>query len=606
MSEELLMKQIFISHIEEDKQITFEIAKGLEAAGFKTWCYERDFVLGAPYTLHIIEAIEQSQAVILVISQSSINSMQIKRELILAQEYGKLLIPILLNISVAEIDKNRSDLLEIIGTAETIAVSSEGTKEIVQRILVGLSALELEIKGEAQTRGRYRVFISYSHEESDLAQKIASIISTNGLIPMWDKDFLFGRGFQDMIKNFIAHAHVFLPIVTKISCERGWVHQEIGYAMAMNVPILPVTYGTIPGEMIRELHAVQISDNSQELKDRLSRMNIEKLIESYSDSSRSLYQCAELSEDRAILMAQYANDVLQLEPVLGFEAYGCVRQKGGLSSFHIPDKVVSNLIWVQRYGPLIQSQYHCRVQRDERLALERHAKVAGCRLIINPYLTFEKHGVTARLVRLKTLIDFLETMPNDRLQVAIDDKMQNESVTIVGDWFLAQAVSSSQGQGYQQTIFTRHAPSITGKIEQFDLEFAELLKEWNWTPESSRQSAIGKIKEIIMNTKEEKQVPRTEKTLILPNGAGITIGSERRTFGRMDFGFTVDSRNLICISRVHFSIFEENGVVYILDAGSTNGTKLNGREIGREGKQVLKNGDVIDVANSIRLIFKTS
>lgn len=349
---------------------------------------------------------------------------------------------------------------------------------------------------DAYAQRKYRIFISYSHEDLELAQKIVAIISANRLTPMWDKDFLFGHGFQEQIKTFIAHSHVFLPIVTKSSCERGWVHQEIGYAMALNVPVLPLSFGALPGEMIRELHAVQFND-FRELKDKLSRKNIEKLVESYKDNSFPLYHCAELAEDRSIMMTKYTNDVLQLEPVLNREAFGCVRQKGGLSSFHIPDKLISHPIWVQRYGPLRQSKFHCRLLREERLALEKHARVGGCRLIINPYLTYDKYGTFARKIRLKSLVKFLETMPNNKAQVAINEKLLNESLTIVGDWFAAQAVSAAQGQGYQQTIFTRHAPSISSKIKDFDQEFNELLKDSKWKPESSRLTAINKIKEII-------------------------------------------------------------------------------------------------------------
>jgi len=73
---------------------------------------------------------------------------------------------------------------------------------------------------------------------------------------MWDKTFSYGHGFHEQIKRFIAHAHIFLPVITEASSRRGVVHQEIGYAMALNVPVLPVTVGIIPGEMLQPLHVV--------------------------------------------------------------------------------------------------------------------------------------------------------------------------------------------------------------------------------------------------------------------------------------------------------------------------------------------------------------
>jgi len=39
------MPTIFISHVEEDRDIAFELAAGLEAGGYSTWLYERDGIV---------------------------------------------------------------------------------------------------------------------------------------------------------------------------------------------------------------------------------------------------------------------------------------------------------------------------------------------------------------------------------------------------------------------------------------------------------------------------------------------------------------------------------------------------------------------------------
>lgn len=342
----------------------------------------------------------------------------------------------------------------------------------------------------------YRIFISYSHEDLELALKIVEVLENKGLTPMWDKNFSYGTRFHEQIKTFIAHAHVFLPVITEASSERGWVHQEIGYAMALNVPVLPVTLGKLPGEMIRELHAVQLSKDLKDSIDQLSKEVFDNLIDRYSKPSCSLFHCADLTEDRAKMIAKSANEVLS------FRAHGCVRQKGALSSFHIPDKVDTHPIWKQRYGDVNRSQYHFRCQRDERIALEKHASKSGCRLIIYPYLKYEMYGNAARKVRLETLVDFLESMPDDKVQVAINYELdQGENLTLVGDWFLAESVSGTIGQGYRQTIFSCHAPSMRSRIELFDQEFDELLQAMGWIASSSKRAAINIIKEIIADIK---------------------------------------------------------------------------------------------------------
>jgi hypothetical protein len=169
----------------------------------------------------------------------------------------------------------------------------------------------------AKDEYKYRVFISYSHQDAELVDRISSILEENGLQPMLDKGFSSGHGFTNQIKNFIAHSHVFMPVITKESSSRGWVHQEIGYAMALNIPVLPISNGQMPGQMIQELQAVRWEEGKY-----WRRKNKPKLS----------------------MMVSYAKKVLELD------AFGHVRQKGSLSSFHIPDQPITHPDWEARYG----------------------------------------------------------------------------------------------------------------------------------------------------------------------------------------------------------------------------------------------------------------
>ena len=336
---------------------------------------------------------------------------------------------------------------------------------------------------------QYRVFISYSHEDQALTSRIVDVLKENGLTPMWDQDFAYGHGFPEQIKDFITYSHVFLPVITEAATNRGWVHQEIGYAIALNVPVLPVMLGTLPSEMIRELHGIQLPPDGKGLKSRLSTRVFHDLISRYSDASLAPFVCADLHEDRTIMMVRYAEDVLRLG------ATGLIRQKGALSSFHIPDDLITRPIWRLRYGPFPKGDYHCRLQRSERIALEKHARQSGCRLILNPDIEYEQYGTRARLVRLETLVRFLEDMPDDKLQIVFNPEMhQEESLTIVGSWFAATSVAASIVQGYRQTIFTRHAPTMQTRIELFDRDFDELLQASKWSAESSRARATEELK----------------------------------------------------------------------------------------------------------------
>lgn len=342
---------------------------------------------------------------------------------------------------------------------------------------------------------KYRVFISYSHEDAELVEKISSILCENGLQPMLDKSFASGQGFTDQIKNFITHAHVFMPVITKASINRSWIHQEIGYATALSIPVMPVSCSELPGQMIHGLQSLEweMSEGRRELnRSRLSHEKFDALIRHPQRKPHPLYEVAEYQEDRTNMMVDYARRVISLS------SYGHVRQKGALSSFNIPAKPVGHPDWKKRYGKARFSEYRFRLQRDERVVLEEHARKCGCSLIIDPTLPYRKFGPSARKARLNELLSFLRSMPDHLVRVAINRRMpRNSHVLIVGNWFMTESITAAMGRGYMQTIFTRYAPVIQAKLDLFERELTELLNSQHGGPENSKRHAIDEISKII-------------------------------------------------------------------------------------------------------------
>jgi hypothetical protein len=76
-----------------------------------------------------------------------------------------------------------------------------------------------------------------------------------------------------------------------------------------------------------------------------------------------------------------------------------------------------------------------------------------------------------------------------------------------------------------------------------------------------------------------------------------------RVFGREDFARYLSEDEYKYISRQHFAITRVGSDFFIEDLKSANGTKLNGKEIKGLGKQPLKPGDVIRVADTIDIQF---
>jgi hypothetical protein len=327
-------------------------------------------------------------------------------------------------------------------------------------------------KREAKRVYPYRVFICYAHEDRELAGKIADALKEMGLIPTWDPHIAPGTPFTDAIKTMIAHAHLFMPIITENSQKRPWVHQETGYAMALNVPVLPVAVEGLPGEMIAQLQAITIPACADVglIKSSLETSNLERLVSPAPSPPLAMVETAEWPEQRTDKMAKYARRVLDMAgPVR-------VRQRGALSSWCIPDADVTDSIWERRDGAIKRSPYFHMLQREERKAFEAHARGAGCWLIIDPTIEVPT-DIGARRARLEILRDALSSLRDSKVDIKIvtSPVARDGNLTILGDWFVAESLVPGPG-GYRQTVFSWHAPTVLTRIRQFDELFESLCK----------------------------------------------------------------------------------------------------------------------------------
>ncbi len=135
------MTEIFVSHVEEDADVALEIALGLEEAGYTTWCYEVDSIPGPSYLTQTGQAVEESRAIIMVISPNSLGSRQVTSEVIRAHESNSAFIPLLRGISHAEFQTRQPEWREAVGAASSTSIPPEGVLSILPRIITGLKTL---------------------------------------------------------------------------------------------------------------------------------------------------------------------------------------------------------------------------------------------------------------------------------------------------------------------------------------------------------------------------------------------------------------------------------------------------------------------------------
>lgn len=98
---------VFISHCEKDNEVAIALATALEQAGYSTWYYERDSLPGLSYVEQILEALEDSKALLLVVSAESVESDQVDMEVVEAHEASMPIFAVLYGMDHKAFKKRR-------------------------------------------------------------------------------------------------------------------------------------------------------------------------------------------------------------------------------------------------------------------------------------------------------------------------------------------------------------------------------------------------------------------------------------------------------------------------------------------------------------------
>lgn len=320
----------------------------------------------------------------------------------------------------------------------------------------------------------FRVFVSYSRDEADKFQAVCAALKQVELDPWSDQDLTIecNDGFTSTIQNFISHSHLFVAIITPRSHKRGWVHQEIGFAVAMHVPVIPICVGQLPSGMIRMSQAIVVKDNFSDCLEKLKHEAFDVVVEAAGRRWLPCGECAHEVGERAELIEHYADEAYRR---IGKQ---CVRHFGGLSSFRIPDEPTDQPIWKRHYGNFPKGEEIYAKLRRERQALARHADAAGCKLIINNGvdLDAESGGKGVWRSRLSSLVEYLETLKDKNVEIAIITESTPKAFLAVGNWFLAESAAVRSVRGIRHTLFMSYAPVIDQRIREFDHDLKMMLK----------------------------------------------------------------------------------------------------------------------------------
>lgn len=133
---------VFISYCSEDKPIADAVCATLEAQGMRCWIAPRDILPGTDWGEAIIDAIQESKAMLLVFSSKANTSQQIKREVERAVHRGIPLIPVRLD------DAAPSKSLEyFISTPHWLDALTPPLEQHLQRVASAVKSLLQRLSG---------------------------------------------------------------------------------------------------------------------------------------------------------------------------------------------------------------------------------------------------------------------------------------------------------------------------------------------------------------------------------------------------------------------------------------------------------------------------
>ena len=152
-------------------------------------------------------------------------------------------------------------------------VSADDIRKIIQE--------ELEnVKKGGNTKKRKRVFISHSFSKEDFkkSQRLQDILKNDGIESyLAEKDKQYGYVLSNKIREAVRDSIVIVVILTKYSILSPSVNQEVGYALGLGIPLIPVVSKDVEndiGVLLKHLEGEIFSDEDFDEKCKMISHNI--------------------------------------------------------------------------------------------------------------------------------------------------------------------------------------------------------------------------------------------------------------------------------------------------------------------------------------------
>ena len=158
-----------------------------------------------------------------------------------------------------------------------------------------------------------KVFISYSREHDKIvAGLISHVLTCQGFKTLFDRRLYSGANIADHICKLISQSHAVVMILSQKSIASPWINQELGYALALNKPIIqiPIESPIKPCGMFEGLNVFDYYTDWFNDEDSIKQLtnHIHEAIEE-KDSSPSIIKT---KEDRTKEITDYFNYLHEL------------------------------------------------------------------------------------------------------------------------------------------------------------------------------------------------------------------------------------------------------------------------------------------------------
>jgi hypothetical protein len=234
-----------VSYASRDRERVLPIIERLEAAGVRVWIDRDGISGGANYALEIAEAIEQAKAILLMCSEASLSSRNVKQEIALGWRFEKPYLPLLLE--PVEIPKDVAYWLE---AAQWVEVLDQPEATWFPKLTAALARLGIQATSTKPITTRERpLLVGREREQGLLRTQLDAMLQGKGSLVLVGGEA--GIGKTTLVEDLSVQAEEQGALVLwghayDLSITRPygpWLEMAAGYPGDAGLPPLPSFVG---------------------------------------------------------------------------------------------------------------------------------------------------------------------------------------------------------------------------------------------------------------------------------------------------------------------------------------------------------------------------